>query len=223
MRDRPFIFAKDKDVDHDEPASEMLPRSDGTRIVLFPSVGDTGPEYAIGMEPQNMWFNTSGPATGYKFYFGSVQRYLFDQNNLTLPAAPTANMHAATKQYVDQNSSSIGAWQAVTLTGAGSAPTDFFCRSVPGGVQIKGSCIHTGSFTAPNTLSAIATLPAGLRPNTDRRFPILAYLVGWPGAAYQATYCQVQSSGVIAVTIPLNSPGGTGIRFYFDNIILPTN
>src|SRR5277367_2408491 len=92
-------------LDLDAPAPYLAPRSLGSRLVLYPSATGEGPEFAIGMEPNCMWFNTLTTGTNtFKFYFGSVMRFMFEYNYLTLPAAPTQNMHAATKQYVDSNS-----------------------------------------------------------------------------------------------------------------------
>jgi Chaperone of endosialidase len=102
------------------PSEQMMPRSNGTKIVLYPSAANTGPEFAIGIESGFMWLNTAAAANGYKLYLGSIQRYLFDNNNLTLPAAPTANMHAATKQYVDSVVSTgnfVGKTGAQTMAG----------------------------------------------------------------------------------------------------------
>jgi hypothetical protein len=86
-------------------------RSVGTKVSLYPSNAGNG--YDLGVESGNMWFNLPGASNGYKLYFNGVQRYLFDQNYLTLPAAPTANMHAATKQYVDSKLALTGG----TVTG----------------------------------------------------------------------------------------------------------
>jgi hypothetical protein len=214
MSRRPFILAKD--VDHDEPSQEMLPRSDGTRIVLFPSATDTGPEYAIGMEPQNMWFNTSGPATGYKFYFGSVQRYLFDQNNITLPAAPTANMHAATKQYVD-NAVSSGPWTQLSLLGGATGQNlraRWINNPTTGSIQIRGQ-IYWYTNQGNNTLATLANLPAGLRPSLDTK--VICYFTHSGGAGWGAL--NVLANG----NIQLGAGGAVNatIIVWLDGIVLP--
>ncbi|NLU94423.1 hypothetical protein [Chitinophaga sp. Ak27] len=50
-------------------------RSVGTRITLHPALGSASGDYAIGIEPQHMWFgiNVRNVANGFKFYAGTNQ------------------------------------------------------------------------------------------------------------------------------------------------------
>jgi hypothetical protein len=53
----------------------------GNRIQLWDQVNSPG--FGLGIEPGNMWFNTSAVANGYKFYVGASLRYTLDQTYLT--------------------------------------------------------------------------------------------------------------------------------------------
>lgn len=114
-------------------------RSSGTKVSLYPNTVANG--FDMGIESGNMWFNTNAASNGFKFYFNSVQRYLFDQNYLTLPAAPTANMHAATKQYVDARVAKTGD----TMTGE---LTIYMAPNTGGGLRLRKNTT-TGNQATP--------------------------------------------------------------------------
>jgi hypothetical protein len=55
-------------------APTMDGRNAGTKLILYPSTGVTQGDYAIGIEPNYMWFQTPTiTSTGYKFYQGTTQ------------------------------------------------------------------------------------------------------------------------------------------------------
>jgi hypothetical protein len=188
-----------------------MPRSPGTKIVLWPGIGDTGPEYAIGVETNNIWFNTGGTIAGYKFYLGSIERYRFDNNNLTLPANPTANMHAATKQYVDANISAPQAWVQVANYFSGNA-SQCQARSIGHSIQLRGRITYPGNYDG--SLVGMGQLPSGLRPSAEKQLPAIIS----DATGTEPCRCQIQSSGVIAFSVRRNVSSPT---FYADGIIIP--
>jgi hypothetical protein len=204
------------------PSRAMAPRSLGTKIVLLPSAAADGPEYAIGMEASAMWFNTSPNAGAqYKFYFNSISRYVFDNNNLTLPAAPTANMHAATKQYVDQSiSSGVGPWVALTFPANGSGQNlraRWINNPTNGSVQLRGQ-IYWAANIASGNLASVATLPAGLRPSVqDMRFPV--HMTHTGGGTLPTANLILQTSGNVQI-----SPGAAAtanVITWLEGIVFP--
>ncbi|TWF44324.1 hypothetical protein FHW36_101244 [Chitinophaga polysaccharea] len=56
-------------------APTFTTRSVGTRVTLHPALGSASGDYAIGIEPQHMWFsvNVKNVANGFKFYAGNNQ------------------------------------------------------------------------------------------------------------------------------------------------------
>lgn len=77
-------------------------RSIGTKLVLFGNLAANTYEFALGIEPGSLWFSVTDTSNLVRFYFGSgAARHVFSNNALSLPADPTAGLHAATKQYVD--------------------------------------------------------------------------------------------------------------------------
>ena len=57
-------------------APAFTTRSVGTKIVLFPEIGASAVDYAIGIENSNVWFSTplSTSARGFKWYGGTTER-----------------------------------------------------------------------------------------------------------------------------------------------------
>jgi len=47
-------------------------RSNGTKIVLYPSTNTTMGDYALGIENRNMWLQVATPQDGFKFYQGTA-------------------------------------------------------------------------------------------------------------------------------------------------------
>jgi Chaperone of endosialidase len=136
---RKFLFA------NDTAPPAVSPRSIGTKVVLWQGSG-TSSDLAIGIEPGAMWFNTAASSNNYYFYFNSVRRFTFDQNYITLPAAPTANMHAATKQYVDARVAKTGDTMTGTLTinGGNGLITQFASNMDIGAIFIRGTVNGNG-------------------------------------------------------------------------------
>jgi hypothetical protein len=125
-----------------KPARFLAPRSSGARVVLAenPTTPGDGPEPSIGLETGAMWFNLLQAADTYKLYFASINRFTFDQSYLTLPANPVSNMHAATKQYVDQNSSSApGNWVNLSV---GSGTNEWNTGTARAKTMLGGAFAH---------------------------------------------------------------------------------
>jgi hypothetical protein len=49
----------------------LLTRSIGTKLILYPSIGQFTLDYSIGIESGNMFFTTISSSSGYKFYAGA--------------------------------------------------------------------------------------------------------------------------------------------------------
>jgi hypothetical protein len=67
------------------PATGAGARSAGTRIAFYPN-GPAANEISMGVDGNNtLWFQTRSDNNGlFRYYFGGVLRYTFDQNNLSL-------------------------------------------------------------------------------------------------------------------------------------------
>jgi len=78
----------------------------GNRLQLWSQAGVPG--FGLGIEGGYMWFNVTSASNGYKLYFQATQRFVFDNNYLTLPGDPASSNHAANKAYVDARVSKTG-------------------------------------------------------------------------------------------------------------------
>jgi hypothetical protein len=123
------------------PSTTTGTRSVGTKAVLWPN--PSGFEHTIGIDTSTTWINCGAAANMFKLAFAGNYRYTFDQNYLTLPANPTATMHATTKQYVDGLVNAKLNLAGGTMTGAltinvGSSSFD------TGAIFIRGSTNGNG-------------------------------------------------------------------------------
>jgi hypothetical protein len=54
-------------------APAFTTRSAGTKLVLYPAIGASSADYAIGMESSNMWHSVASTGAGFKWYGGTTQ------------------------------------------------------------------------------------------------------------------------------------------------------
>jgi len=204
---------------NDKPAKFMAPRSAGARIVLSenPATPGDGPEPSIGLETNAMWLNTLAVTDQYKLYFASVARYTFDQNFLTLPANPTANMHAATKQYVDsQSGGAPGNWTNLSVGAATNEWTTGTARAkkILGGAfahlqinnTVRDSQIPAGTFR--NRFAS--SMPTQFRPPQNL----------WVSALSSQTnaicFAQITTAGEINIYAQVVIPTGATVQLICD-------
>ena len=57
-------------------APTMNGRGAGSKIVLYPQTSTTQGDYAIGVEPANMWLQVPGLTSGYRFYQGTSANFV---------------------------------------------------------------------------------------------------------------------------------------------------
>jgi hypothetical protein len=180
---------------------KQMPRSTGTKLVLWPSAGNTGPEFALGIESGAMWFNNSALSNIYKLYFGSVHKYTFDQNYLTLPANPVANMHAVTKQYVDSSSGTFGTWQALSYYTGFNAQTNVTGSRVNTNstVQLRGQVpCNAGAVTGTGMIRCLSFIDTNARPTTTKYFTIPCRRA----EEYDALTLRIDPDGIMYVAKP---------------------
>ena len=145
---------------------------DGAGKTLINSLGtgylflnDDGHVYMAGQERQlKVLKNPTDPQDAVTKIYSDLKLLLTGgtlTGALTI-IAPTADLHAATKKYVDDNlvAESEGAAVNGVLTIAVDAYQGHECQKL--GKQVSITCIVTGTASTGNTL---LTIPAGFRPN----------------------------------------------------------
>jgi hypothetical protein len=206
-----------QDLMAERPSGFMMPRSTGSKLILWPSATGEGPEYSIGVEANAMWFNTFNTTNQYKLYFMSVQRYVFDNNNLTLPAAPTANMHAATKQYVDQQAGGApGNW---TNLAVGAATNEWTTGTARAKTILGGAFAH---LQINNTVRD-SQIPAGTFRNryassmpTQFRPPQNLWVSALSSQTNAICFAQITTAGEINIYAQVAIPAGATVQLICD-------
>jgi len=186
-------------------------RSVGTKINLWPNVGASTVDFAIGIEASNMWFSVDGASSGYKWYAGQTLI-----SSLSGAGALTANSFVksggTSAQYLmaDGSVTTSVIAAAGTLTGTTLASNVVFSSLTSLGtltsLSVSGlSTLNSISVSGTATFSASPTVPSPTN-NTD--------------AVNKAYVDSVLAGGVPAI-IPLDD-----ISVYFDdteNRFLPTH
>jgi hypothetical protein len=196
-----------------KPARFLAPRSSGARVVLAenPTTPGDGPEPSIGLETGAMWFNLLQAADTYKLYFASIARYTFDQSYLTLPANPVSNMHAATKQYVD-NAAALGPSLWVQLS-VGSSTNEWSSTGIARAKTMLGGAfahLNVSNTVRDSSISAnsfrnrfIVGMPTQFRPPQNLWVPALS------SQTNAICFAQITTAGDIniyaQVAIPTNA------------------
>jgi hypothetical protein len=202
-----------------KPARFLAPRSSGARVVLAenPTTPGDGPEPSIGLETGAMWFNLLQAADTYKLYFASINRFTFDQSYLTLPANPVSNMHAATKQYVDQNSTSApGGWVNLAVGAAtnewatGSARAKTMLGGAFAHIAITNSLRDSGMSAQTWRSRYVTNMPTQFRPPARLFVPVSTSM----GNAI--AFAEITPQGEINIYTQIALTNGTSVTLNWD-------
>jgi hypothetical protein len=148
--------------------------STGTKLVLYPNVGGSTVDYAIGIDSSTLWFSTAATSTQFQWYGGTTVAMTLTGTG-TLTATSFAGAHNGT---VGATTPSTGVFTTLTATDSrdvvytgGSTTGTITPNAANGNVQtitLTGS-ITLNAFTSPvsgQTITMIITQPAALGPYT---------------------------------------------------------
>jgi hypothetical protein len=195
-------------------APAFTTRSAGTKLVLYPGVGASSVDYAIGMESSNIWFSTSSSATGFKFYGGTTNiATLSGAGALTLSSSVTTggalNLNYASPTISSNNVS------AATIFGANVS-----------GVTIGTSTIKTTVYPAEPSGTTSGTVTQSAQLSGTKGMPINPR--GAAGVALAYTLTASDAGKMIYVsstptTPTITIPANTAVAFEIGTTIVVMN
>jgi hypothetical protein len=120
-------------------------RSAGTKLVIYPSVGATSVDYAIGIEASYMWFSAGeSAATGFKWYSNTGNIMLANNSGLDMRARAIANVTTITATSMALS----GAASGITTLAAGNSTITGFVNA---SVSVNSAIIASGANSYINT------------------------------------------------------------------------
>lgn len=152
-------------------------RSNGTKLILYPSIGASAVDYAIGIESGHMWFSTASSSTGFKWYSGTTNFMTANNNGLTMNGK-AITMSGSGAQISGRAGDGAS---APTYTWGGYESTTGMYLGSGGELAFATSGTHAGRFDVSGqwlvgTTSAFALTSAGtgaqLRSEGSARFYI---------------------------------------------------
>jgi len=126
-------------------APAFTTRSIGTKIVLYPQVGASTVDYALGMEDYNLWSSVPSNLSNFKWYVGTSQVATLSGTGTFSANTLTSTVATGTAPFTVTSTTNVANLNASSLSGATFAS--------PG--PIGSGTASTGAFT---TLSASSTV-----------------------------------------------------------------
>jgi hypothetical protein len=140
-------------------------RSAGSKLVLYPNIGASAVDYALGIEANTLWYSVPTTSSVHRWYGGTTSMMTLTNNNLSVTGTISANgnqvFHAGNLVFGTGLTYNSGTG---TLSAAGSGGTAFLSRTVATSNQT--------SFTLPETVdsaNAVIVTQNGIRldPSVD--------------------------------------------------------
>lgn len=163
--------------------------STGTKLVLYPSVGGSTVDYAIGIDNSTLWFSTATTSTQFQWYGGTtVAMTLTGTGALTVPTLTATDSRdvvytgGSTSGTITPNAAN-GNVQTITLTG--SITLNAFASPVSG--QTITMIITQPAILGPYTLTSTMKFAGGFKTLSTAANAVDMLTISYIGSTYYAS------------------------------------
>ena len=174
----------------------LTTRSIGTKLILYPAIGQFTLDYSLGIESNNMYFTTIGTSAGYKFYSGAGESNVVCNINGSGDLTTKAGVNCKSLTITSNSTSTI----AGNLDIAGTLSTSSFFSNKP-----WASCLITTTSVGIVSLTNYGFCNLTAAANVTR--------IGTNGKAYSISFPEHPNGNkfiVMAIPYTLTSASWDG-------------
>ena len=139
--------------DYNSNAPTLTTRSEGTKLVLYPSITSAQADYAIGVESSNMWLSVADAGNGFKFY-GKTTNVATISGNGNF----SCNGGVACSGLTVSGALLVGTTNVATALGEKATTTDLDLKAPKANPTFTGAltCAGTGGLTVSGSRDNVA-------------------------------------------------------------------